>query len=234
MGSAAAGMKSVVMNGAGLLASYLFVFGLIGAVTVLLHKGLFSPFTARKVVHIGVSHWWLLAMAMFDDPWVASIGPASFIVINALALRFHLLSAMEAGPGGRNLGTVYFPISLLILVNLCWRGLMPAWVGALAVLILGWGDGLAALMGIKAAGPVVRIWGKRKTVAGSAAMFGVAFLLTLAFSLLFSRKSGFAAALPVSLAIAAAAALVELLTPLGIDNLTVPLASAFLSAGLLL
>ena len=233
MGSAAAGMKSLFMNGAGLLASYLFVFGLIGAVTVLFHRGLFSSFTARKVIHIGVAHWWLLAMAMFDDPWVASIGPASFIAINALARRFHLLSAMEAGPGRRNLGTVYFPISLLVLVNICWRGLAPVWVGALAVLILGWGDGLAALVGMKAAGPGVRIWGTRKTAAGSAAMFGAAFLLTLVFGLLFSRRLGFAAALPVSLAVAAAATLVELVTPLGIDNLTVPFACAFLSAGLL-
>lgn len=232
MGFAAAGTKSFFMNGAGLLASFLFVFGLIGAVTVLLRQGLFGPFTARKVIHIGAAHWWLLAMAMFDDPWVASIGPASFIMINALALRFHLIPAMEAEPGERTLGTVFFPISLLILVNICWRGFIPLWAGALAVLILGWGDGCAALVGRKAAGPGVRIWGVRKTIAGSAAMFAAAFLIALLFSLRFSGRSGLAA-LPVSLGIAAAATLVELVTPLGVDNLTVPLACAFLSAGML-
>jgi phytol kinase len=78
---------------------------------------------------------------------VASAGPASFIVINALALRFRLLPAMDERADRRNLGTVYFPISLLVLVNLCWRGVMPVWVGGVAVLVLGWGDGLAALVG---------------------------------------------------------------------------------------
>ena len=90
---------------------------------------------------------------------MASAGPASFIVINALALRFRLLPAMDEGADRRNLGTVYFPISLLVLVNLCWRGVMPVWVGGVAVLVLGWGDGLAALVGEGNGAPGISIWG---------------------------------------------------------------------------
>jgi dolichol kinase len=62
-------------------------------------------------------------------------------------------------------------------------------------------------------------------------MFAASFLVTLVFTLVFNRR--FAALLPavgVSAATAAAATVVELLTPLGIDNITVPLLTAALYA----
>jgi len=225
-------MSPQLLDALGLAASYAFVFGFIGLATLLMRRRVLGPSAARKVIHIGVAHWWLIAMATMNDPWVASAGPATFIVINALALRFRLLPAMDEGADGRNLGTVYFPISLLVLVNLCWRGVMPIWVGGIAVLVLGWGDGLAALVGEGNGAPGVQIWGGRKSAAGTILMFGAAFAITLAFTLIFnSRHGAFLPAVGVSTIIAAAAAAVELFTPLGIDNLTVPLAVAALYAG---
>ncbi len=215
----------------GILASYAFVFGLIGIAALLMRRRLLDAHASRKVIHIGVSHWWLIAMAVFDDPWVASIGPVGFIIINALDIRFRLMRAMAEGADGRNWGTVYFPLSLLILVNLCWRGVMPPWVGGIGVLVLGWGDGLAALVGEASRGRGLRICGGRKSLAGTAAMFAASFVVTLVFTLLFSSRS--AALLPaagVAAAIAAVATIVEVLTPLGIDNITVPLATSLLYA----
>jgi phytol kinase len=219
----------------GLAASYAFVFGFIGASTLLMRRDILRPTAARKVIHIGVAHWWLIAMALMNDPWVASAGPASFIVINALALRYRLLPAMDEGADRSNLGTVYFPVSLLVLVNLCWRGVMPAWVGGIAVLVLGWGDGLAALVGEGNGAPGVRIWGGRKSAAGTILMFGASFAVTLVFTLIFNARHGeLLAAIGVSTIVAAAATVVELFTPLGLDNLTVPLAVAALYAGVFL
>ena len=63
-------------------------------------------------------------------------------------------------------------------------------------------------------------------------MFGASFAVILIFTLIFNRRFG--ALLPavvVSAVVAAAASVVELFTPLGIDNLTVPLATALLYAG---
>ena len=233
----------------GLAVSYAFVFGFIGLATLLLWRGRLSPSVSRKIIHIGVSHWWLIAMALFTDPWIVSIGPASFILINALAIRFRLLPAMDSesapgarrsesapgarrrGTGSRNWGTVYFPVSLLVLANVCWRGLMPAWVGGIGVLVLGWGDGLAALVGEKVGGKGIRIWGNRKTAAGCAAMFSASFVVVLVFTLLFHpRVRSPLVAIGVSATVAAAATAVELATPLWIDNITIPLATAFLYA----
>ncbi|HYW85740.1 MAG TPA: hypothetical protein VFB30_20980 [Spirochaetia bacterium] len=271
-------MSAALRDSLGIAASYVFVFGFIGIATVLMRRRVLAPAVTRKVIHIGVAHWWLIAMALMDDPWVASVGPASFIIINALAIRFRLLPAMDEGADARNLGTVYFPVALLILVNLCWRGVVPVWVGGLAVLVLGWGDGLAAIVGEKwgsrkvdlqrdqihglrrtrrtgtgtperysrtAFGPSassrtpvpwrgrIRLRGLgRKTVAGTAAMFGASFTVSLCFTVIFNSRFGTpAAAAGVSVLTAAAATVVEVLTPLGVDNITVPLATALLYAG---
>jgi phytol kinase len=228
-------MSPPALDALGLAASYAFVFGFIGLATLLMRRKVLAPSATRKVIHIGVAHWWLIAMATMDDPWVASVGPASFIVINALALRFRLLPAMDEGADRHNLGTVYFPVSLLVLVNLCWRGVMPAWVGGIAVLVLGWGDGLAALVGEGNGAPGMRIWGGRKSAAGTILMFSASFVVTLVSTLIFSARHGeLLGAIGVSTLVAAAATVVELFTPFGLDNLTVPLAVAALYAGVFL
>ena len=224
-------MPPVLRDLLGLLGSYLFVFGLIGIATMLMRRGVMDAHATRKVIHIGVGHWWLIAMALFDNPWVASIGPASFIIINGIDIRLRLMRAMEDGTDRRNGGTVYFPVSLLVLVNLCWRGVMPSWVGGIGILVLGWGDGLAALVGEASEGRGVHPWGGRKSLAGTAAMFGASFVVVLVFTLLFNhRYAAFVPAVGVSAAVAAVATVVEALTPLGIDNITVPLVTAFLYA----
>jgi phytol kinase len=230
-------MSSALSNGLGIAASYVYVFAFIGAATLLMRRGILTAAATRKVIHIGVAHWWLIAMALITDPWVASIGPASFIIINAVTLRFRLLPAMDEAAASRNLGTVYFPVALLVLVNLCWRGLVPIWVGGIAVLVLGWGDGLAALFGEQRDGAHprmrrVRVWGAEKSWRGTAAMFAASFAVALAFTLAYNQRFGAPLpALGVSASVAAAAAAVELLTPLGIDNLTVPLVVTLFYAG---
>ncbi len=223
-------MSKHALNWIGLAASYLFVSLVIALCTLLLRGGLISASSSRKIIHIGVSNWWLLAMAMFDSPLFAAIGPASFILINSLALRFNLLPAMAPSAGRRDWGTIWFPISLLLLVILCWSRIMPFWIGGLAVLIMGWGDGLAALVGESLAVRSPRIPGTRKTLAGSGAMFAASFAVAFAFDFLANPCSPSpAAAAGHAALIASVASIVELFTPFRLDNLTVPLATAFFS-----
>jgi phytol kinase len=220
-----------MMNWIGLVASYAYVFGFMGLATLLMKRGALAPANTRKIVHIGVAHWWLIAMATMDNPLIVSVGPASFIAINAATLRFRLLPTMDAAAGRGNLGTLWFPVSLLVLANLCWRRVMPIWVGGIGVLIMGWGDGLASVVGERA-GRQFRIWGGRKSLAGSAAMFAASLVVCLVFTLLFGRRlSGSLPILAAAAATAALAAGVELLTPFGLDNLTVPLLSSLFYLG---
>jgi len=209
------------MNILGLVLSYVLVFVIIGLSTLLQKKGILGDEGARKFIHIGVSNWWLLAMFTFDDVWFAIIPPITFIILNYYSYKTNLIKSMERSGNG-NLGTVYFPISLLILVVLTFGVTFNPLIGAIGILTLGYGDGLAAAIGSK--------WGKRKliygkSVEGSLTMLLATFIVT--FTLLAFNFS-FPIALSVALVLAISATVIELYTPKGLDNLTVPLLTSLI------
>ena len=128
-----------------------------------------------------------------------------------------------------NLGTIYYPVSLLVLTLLCWNDVLPRWAGGVGILILAWGDGLAAVIGERNGGRRL-IHGK--TLGGSVVMFVASAVVTGTMLAVFVPEMTAAALLSVALGTALLAAAVELVTPLGLDNLTVPLVSAAAAAWL--
>ncbi len=204
-----------MMNILGIIVSFAYVF-------LILFLGRFverrSKELSRKFVHIMVSNWWFIGMIFFNSPWVASIVPAAFIVLNALSYRKNLFTAMERGEGKGDLGTVYYAISLCILSFLT-LGRTPkeAIIGGAGFLVMGYGDGLAAVVGTSVKSK--KLLGTNKSLAGSLTMLGASFIVLLLFLL----AGGLANAVLVSLLVAIAATLAELITPWGFDNLTVPL-----------
>ena len=219
----------------GLIVSYVGIFMIIGVAQLLLHTRL-SAAATRKIIHIGVCHWWLAALLFFDSAVFAVIGPVTFIIFNSLSYRYGLIRSMEHPVKRRNLGTVYFPISLTILTLLVFAGPMPPAAATIAILVLGWGDGMGALIGehMPAHKPIIPAFLIRrfpmfgdssKTVAGSLAVLvastlvsGIVLLSVSAMPLTWIALS--------ALTIGTTAALVELVTPFGIDNLSVPLVIA--------
>lgn len=159
----------------GLLISYLFIFGLIGISQVVLRAGVVDASGTRKIVHIGVAHWWIIAMLWIDSLPVALIGPVSFILINTWSWKTHAFAAMEHENHRKNLGTIWFPLALTGLVLLTWGGVFPRWYGLVAILVLGWGDGLASVvgerLGARAGSLRFAVPGGTKSVAGTAAVF---------------------------------------------------------------
>lgn len=213
----------------GLIVSYVFIFLVIGISTVLQKKNVLKDEGARKFIHIGVAHWWIIAMVFFDNVYFAIIPPITFIILNYASYKMNLIKSMERGGKG-NLGTVYFPISLLILVLLTFTDVIGAstYIGAIGILIMGYGDGLAAVIGKK--------YGKHplafgKSLEGSITMFIVSFLVTFVILI---RYGSLASAVLVGLGVAIAGTVIELFTPKGLDNLTVPLGTAILAFILLL
>jgi phytol kinase len=221
----------MLMNILGLIIGFVFMFGAIGFSTILLRHNIARAMTGRKIIHIIVSHWWIIAMIFFNNIWMACIIPFSFIIINALALKFNFFKAMDGDNRLRNLGTVYFPIALLGLVYVCWSGLLPIWVGGMAILVLGWSDGLAALIGQKTHFGEFKIYGHIKSAAGILTMFVTSFIVALVFIVLFSAHfKTFIPAVGASFIVAIVATIAELFAPFGMDNLTVTAAVAGLSA----
>lgn len=221
---------------AALILSFGLIFIIIGIASLLLTLKLVSAEISRKIIHIGVSNWWPLAMFTMEHTLIALIGPVSFIIINYISYRRHLFPAMEDDAPHDNLGTIYFPISLLVLVLLCYSGPLSLTAGAAGILVMGYGDGAAALVG-KHFGKIHISLGKLrtgKTVLGSTTMFIVSYIVIVLVAVYLPPLSpaGQAAAGPDpwtwALVVAAAAALIELLTPRGLDNITVPIATALL------
>lgn len=200
------------------LISYVFVSSI-----VLLGVGLYllrvvSAETTRKLIHIGVIHWWLIAITYIESTWVALIGPVSFIVINAMNVRFRLIPGIQREEV-RDYGTVYYAISLSIITYVAYEfSLVTA--ASIALFVMGYGDGFAALVGKAIPSKKLR---PNKSIAGSVTMF----VFSLGVSYYWSQN------FVVSIGIAMAASVVELLSPKGLDNLSVPV-TTFIIAGMFL
>lgn len=215
-------------NIAGLVVSFIFLGSIIAFAIALGKVAKVSSETVRKIVHVGVSNWWFVEMAFFTQLRFALVGPIVFIITNSLFTFLDWGKAIGFDDRKRNYGLIYFPVTLLVLVLLQYNGVLSSLACLVGVLVMGYGDGLAALIGKK--------WGKKKlpipsggkTYVGTLAMALISSVVSFILILVFSSLS-FATAMGVSLLIGVVASLVEASTPLGIDNLSVPLICAFIA-----
>lgn len=203
----------------GIIVSFIYVFSVIFLAKFLER---FGKEASRKAVHILVCNWWLLAMVFFDSPIWAAVVPACFVVLNYLSYRFQLFSSMERGAGKGDLGTVYYAISLLLLALITFGPLNNPVVGGVGILIMGYGDGLAAVVGTRWPKVPYKLLGSEKTLSGSLTMLMASFLVTL----ILLAATGQDQVLVPAITLAVLATVLEAATPLGLDNLTVPLISA--------
>lgn len=189
------------------LYSFLFVMGVLGMATLLYRLHVVSSETSRKLIHIGVAHWFFF-VPLFDSLLVAMIAPVSFIGLNYFSQRFRVVKSMERSDV-TDYGTVYYAMSLSVITYV--SVVFDLYLfGLVSMLVLGWGDGLAALVGRSVKGPLLRA---NKSVVGALAMFVASLLVGLVL-----LDSIF-----ISVLIALVATTAEVLTPKGYDNLTVAL-----------
>lgn len=126
--------------------------------------------------------------------------------------------------GGHQLGLIFYAVSYTLLALFFSD---KPYIIAAGVLPMAYGDAFAALIGEKYGKRRYRIFAK-KSLEGTLAMFLASFI-SLAFSLLFFSvlySFSISNALLAALGAAFVAALAESLSPLGVDNITVPLISA--------
>lgn len=184
-----------------------------------------SPEIVRKVVHIGVGNVILLAWWLQIPTW---LGVAASILFSAIAfLSYHLpiLSSIN-GVGRKSLGTFFYAISFGVLIAWFWTIGQPFYA-VLGILIMTWGDGLAALVGQRFGRHLYSLWDMKKSWEGSLAMALISYAVSS--WILFSVQGAIWQTWVISLAIALAATGLEAFSKYGIDNLTVPLGSATLA-----
>ena len=99
------------------------------------------------------------------------------------------------------------------------------------VLGMGYGDGLASIVGMKVRSK--NLPGKsRKTVAGSITMACITFVVVFLLNIFYKQGVEMTRLVLVSLLAGVGASFVEAYTPFGLDNISVPL-TIYLIAGLI-
>lgn len=209
----------------GIVVSIIFVVSILGMVTLLEQRGFLKGEGARKAIHIALCHWWLVAMAFFEGPLEAAFVPGIFVVVNFLSYKTQAIKSMERGSGKKDLGTVYYAVSLLILALWTFEQGQPE-IGALGIFVMGYGDGFAAVFGERFGEKAFYAWGHRKTYVGSFSAFFFSLLVIALLNAFFPLGLEFYQ----MFLLAMLAGFLEAFTPWGFDNLTVPLGISVIAA----
>ncbi len=209
----------------GVFISILFIVIVMAAASMFEKSG---KEATRKFIHIMVSNWWIIAMIFFDNMWCAAIVPAIFVIVNYLSYKSNIIKVMERDEGENkdSFGTVYYAISLLILALITFGPLNNPLIGLCGAIVMGYGDGLAAVIGQKFKSKEFKIGNSKKSVAGSLAMFVVTLMIMTGFF----YYVGASVWLLKSIVVAVIMTVVEIVCPKGTDNLAVPLLTSLLAA----
>jgi phytol kinase len=176
----------------------------------------------RKVVHIGAGNVIWLAWWLQIPGWVAI---AASLVAGGIALISYLFPILPGinSVGRQSLGTFFYAISIGLLVAWFWPLKLPHYA-VIGILIMTYGDGLAALIGQRFGQHPYQFWGEKKSWEGSVTMAGVSFLVTGSILAIVEGNSWEIAV--IAMLVALFATLLEAFSKLGIDNLSVPIGSA--------
>ena len=182
----------------------------------------------RKIVHIGSGQVVLLAWWLKIPAWV---GVGAAIVAGGVAILSYFLPILPSleSVGRRSLGTFFYAISMGLLIGYFFSRQQPEYA-ALGILIMAWGDGLAALIGQNFGQHPYQLWGICKTWEGSLTMLVVSFVVTVLMLGIIQPIS--LSLMAIALMVAILATFLETFSQFGIDNLTVPLGSAILAFSL--
>ena len=209
-------------NVIGLIVSYVFIAIIIVLAKIFEKK---SKEASRKFIHIMLSNWWIIAMIFFDNVIWACIAPLSFVIINYISCKKNLISVMERDEKDKDgFGTVYYALSLLIIAIITFGILNRPEIGLCAILILGYGDGFAAIIGRNVKSLPYKIGKSKKTVAGSATMFFISFLIVAIFLASIQAPMWFLK----SILLAVSVSVLEAIGTKGTDNLIVPVYACLL------
>ena len=207
----------------GLVLSIVYI-GLVIGISGLFSKA--SKEASRKFIHIMLSNWWIIAMIFFDNVIVASILPAVFIVINYVSYKYDIIKAMERDDGEeeQTFGTVFYAVSLLVVSIITFGFLKNPMIGLVGILVMGYGDGFAAIAGKSIKSKEFKVFGSKKSVAGCATMFIIS-LIIISCALAYSNVSLWYVK---SIVLALIATVFEAISIKGTDNLTVPILTTLL------
>ena len=203
------------------------------------HRGWISSHLSRKIIHIGTGPLFVLCWLLFTPSifsrFLAALVPFSITVQFALVglgivKDQSAVEAMSRSGDRREIlrGPLYYGIVFVLLTIIFW---LENPIGIVALMMVCGGDGLAEILG--------RRWGQKKIFhngnkswIGSTGFFLGGFLLSIIVMAVFISAGIFqismAKLLPSLALIAFLSTLVEAVSPLDLDNISVPLVAVIL------
>ena len=222
------------------IGTLVYIFGIIGIMEKLVDKKILSSDLSRKVIHVAAGSW--IIFWFFYDKQPGDFTWLLNIAVPALFFLTFLYKGMFATPEDKDVktmtrtgdpkellkGPLYFTITMITMGTIFYG----SYAGALAMAVVGWGDGLAPYFGKKYGSKTYKTFGREKTLEGTLAMFifsiigGILFVILLQPVLApFSKSFDLLFIFMVVLLVAVIATIVEALSPADIDNLLIPLST---------
>ena len=208
---------------AGVALVYIYVAILLIITEKILDK---HPESSRKILHIMVGNIAFLLPIFQTKEMMAYVAAGPFILFTFLMSPYTPIKKIRGrtSASGHGMGLVYYSITWTILAYLFFDNMV---VIAIGILAMSYGDGFASIIGLKFGKKKYNVFGDEKSYAGSVAMFVFTFVMTIV-ALLYYIISITPYTLLVLAFIALSAAIVEGLTPKGLDNFSVPFVTVFL------
>ncbi|HPG41577.1 MAG TPA: DUF92 domain-containing protein [bacterium] len=188
-----------------------------------------QPEASRKFVHVFTGILVSLTPFALQSMWPMLILGTLFTILDFVAIRKNLFRGMH-GTKRHSYGTVFYPLSFVILVVLLWDN--DKLILVTAMLIMAIADALASLVGERVKHPIHLEFGfEAKSVQGSLTMLVSTFMIVALCSLALPQFTPIQlTALQViwyAVLVAIIATACEVISLHGSDNLTVPLGAAF-------
>ena len=209
------------------------VYGYVAALLIVTEKVLVKhPETSRKVLHVMVGNIAFLLPIFLTREIMAFVAAAPFILLTFLMSPYTPIKSIrgKTSSAGHSMGLVYYAITWTVLAYLFFDYMI---VIAIGIFAMSYGDGFASLIGIKYGKHKYNLVGDEKSFIGTLSMFFFTYMTMLIaiFYYNYVQSTGFTFSL-VSIGFlalfAAIGAIVEGLTPKGLDNLSVPFVIAAL------
>ena len=174
----------------------------------------------RKIIHIGMGPLIPLAKLLEIEQNAAQYfagGMSILIVINYIYKLFPIIEDVDR----KSFGTFFYCFSLLILISLFWEQDPLALTAGFFIMTLG--DGLAGLIGKNFKSKSWKIFNQKKSILGTTTMFLIS--LFVLFTLGYTNNINFNY---YYFGIALLATLLEQISIIGIDNLSVPIITSII------
>ena len=203
-------------NVLGIIISIIYIGAIIGLSNIFASK---SKELSRKFIHIFLANWWLICSYYIDNFWAAISLPALFVIINYVSYKKNIIKSMERDDEQeKSPGTVYYAISLVIEVIFCYLFGFNKWICFAGIAVMGYGDGLAAVIGKNLKTKKVEFLKSTKSLAGTLTMLIVTSLI-VGFVLNYLAVDYW---ILKTIMIAIISTVAEAISVKGTDNLTVP------------